>query len=131
MNKRILVVDDEEVIRRFLTLQLNKWGYEVVEAEDGVEATSKLENQDFDLIISDIMMPNKDGWRLLREVKFNPKTKNIPVIMLTAKNRDEDMFKGYELGATYYLPKPFTKEQLLYGIRMMFSDFKVSNTVCS
>jgi len=131
MNKRILVVDDEEVIRRFLTLQLNKWGYEVVEAEDGVEATSKLENQDFDLIISDIMMPNKDGWRLLREVKFNPKTKNIPVIMLTAKKTDEDMFKGYELGATYYLPKPFTREQLLYGLKMMFGNVHEPNTLCS
>lgn len=121
-SKRVLIVDDEEVIRKLLKVQLNKWGYEVVETEDGVQATSKLESENFDLIISDIMMPNKDGWQLLKEVKSNPKTKNIPVLMLTAKDKDEDMFKGYELGATYYLPKPFTKAQLLYGIQLIFEE---------
>ena len=123
--KKILIVDDEEVIRKFLSLQLNKWGYEIVEAEDGVQATLKLNSEDFDLIISDVMMPNKDGWQLIKEVKSDPKTKNIPVIVLTAKNKDEDMFKGYELGATYYLPKPFTKEQLQFGIKMMFEENSV------
>ena len=118
--KKILIVDDEEVIRKFLSLQLNKWGYDIVEAEDGEQATLKLEGEDFDLMITDVMMPNKDGWQLIQEVKTNPKTKNLPVIVLTAKSRDEDMFKGYELGATYYLPKPFTKEQLQFGINMMF-----------
>jgi len=121
-NKRVLIVDDEEVIRKYLNLQLNKWGFDVIEAEDGVQASLKLENEDFDLIISDILMPNKDGWELLKELKMNPKTKDIPVILLTAKNKADDMFKGYELGATYYLPKPFTKEQLLFGIKMMFDE---------
>jgi DNA-binding response OmpR family regulator len=53
------------------------------------------------------------------------------VIVLTAKNKDEDMFKGYELGATYYLPKPFTREQLLYGLKMMFGNVHELNTLCS
>ena len=65
-------------------------------------------------------MPNKDGWQFLKEVRSNPKTKEIPVIVLTAKNEDGDMFKGYESGASYYITKPFTKAQLLYGIQLMF-----------
>jgi DNA-binding response OmpR family regulator len=55
----------------------------------------------------------------MKEVRLSPKTKDIPVIVLTAKNKDSDMFKGYELGANYYIPKPFTKAQLLHGIQMV------------
>jgi len=121
-NKRILVVEDEEVIRKFLRLQLTKWGYEVIEAEDGVQAILKLGKGQFDLIICDIMMPNKDGWEVIKEVKLSPKTKDIPVIVLTAKSKDSDMFKGYEFGADYYMTKPFTKAQLLYGLKLMFGE---------
>ena len=120
MTKKILVVDDEEVVRRFLRIYLTNWGYEVKEAVDGEQALEELENDNFDLVICDIIMPNKDGWQVLKEVKSNPKTKDIPVIVLTAKNEDSDMFKGYELGASYYLTKPFTKTQLLYGLKLIF-----------
>jgi DNA-binding response OmpR family regulator len=68
------------------------------------------------------MMPNKDGWELMKEVRLSPKTKDIPVIVLTAKNKDSDMFKGYELGANYYIPKPFTKTQLLHGLKLVFEE---------
>jgi CheY-like chemotaxis protein len=119
MNKKILVVDDEEVIRKFLRIQLAKWGYAVKEAEDGEQALEKLGKDDFDLLICDILMPNKNGWEVLREVKLNPRMKDIPVIVLTAKNEDSDMFKGYDLGASYYMTKPFTKGQLLYGLKLM------------
>jgi CheY-like chemotaxis protein len=119
MNKKILVVDDEEVIRKFLRIQLAKLGYEVEEAADGEQALEKLGEDDFDLLICDILMPNKNGWEVLREVKLNPRMKDIPVIVLTAKNEDSDMFKGYDLGASYYMTKPFTKAQLLYGLKLM------------
>jgi DNA-binding response OmpR family regulator len=79
-----------------------------------------LGKEDFDLLICDIMMPNKDGWEVLKEVRSNPKTKDMPVIVLTAKDEDSDMFKGYDLGANYYITKPFTKAQLLNGIQLMF-----------
>ena len=101
MSKKVLVVDDEEVIRKYLRLQLSYWGYEIAEAVDGIQALLKLKNEKFDLIITDIMMPNKDGWALLREVRSDPRTKGIPVILFTTKNQDMDMFKGYELGASY------------------------------
>ena len=120
MSKRILIVDDEEVIRKFLKIHLNKLGYEVTEAEDGQKAIDRIGERKFDLIICDVMMPNKNGWEVVKEVKSNPKLDQIPIILLTAKNDDVDMFKGYELGANYYMTKPFTKDQLLYGLKLMF-----------
>jgi DNA-binding response OmpR family regulator len=122
MGKKVLVVDDEEMIRKFLRIHLIKKGFEVKEAVDGAQAIEKLGNDDFDLLICDIMMPNKDGWQLLQDVKSNPKTKDIPIIVLTAKNEDVDMFRGYDLGANYYMTKPFTKAQLLHGLRLMFGQ---------
>jgi len=122
MAKKILIVDDEEVIRKYLRINLVKLGYEVKEAVDGVEALKQLSKDNFDLLISDIVMPNKDGWEMLKEVRSNPKTKDIPVIILTGKNEDTEMFKGYDLGANYYMTKPFTKAQLLYGIKLMFGE---------
>ena len=122
MKKKILIVDDEEVIRKFLKIHLAKLGYEVMEAADGVQAMEQLGKDDFDLLICDILMPKKDGWEVIREVKSNPKTKALPVIVLTAKNEDSDMFKGYDLGVNYYMTKPFTKAQLIYGLKLMFGD---------
>ena len=122
MSKRVLIVDDEEVIRKFLKIHLAKLGYEVTEAADGDQAIEQLGKDDFDLLICDIMMPKKDGWEVIKEAKSNPKTKNLPVIVLTAKNEDSDMFKGYDLGANYYMTKPFTKAQLLYGLKLMFGE---------
>jgi two-component system alkaline phosphatase synthesis response regulator PhoP/two-component system response regulator VicR len=122
MGRKILIVDDEDVIRKFLKIHLNKWGYEVKEATDGVEALKQLGEDDFDLLICDILMPNKTGWEVMKEMRSDPKTKDIPVIVLTAKNEDSDMFKGYDLGANYYMTKPFTKAQLLYGLKLMFGE---------
>ncbi len=122
MKKKILIVDDEEVIRKFLKIHLDKLGYEVTEAADGVQALEALGKDEFNLLICDVLMPKKDGWEVIREMKENPKTKAIPVIVLTAKNEDSDMFKGYDLGANYYMTKPFTKAQLIYGLKLMFGE---------
>jgi DNA-binding response OmpR family regulator len=122
MRRKILIVDDEEVIRKFLRIHLDKLGYDVKEAADGEQAIEELGKDDFDLLICDILMPKKDGWEVIKEVRSNSKTKHLPVIVLTAKNEDSDMFKGYDLGANYYMTKPFTKAQLLYGLRLMFNE---------
>jgi len=95
-------------------------GYEVTEAADGEQAIEELGKDDFDLLICDILMPKKDGWEVVKEVKSNSKTKHLPVIVLKAKNEEADMVKGYNLGANYYMTKPFTKAELLYGLRLMF-----------
>jgi len=122
MGKKVLIVDDEEIIRKFLRINLLKLGYEVKEAIDGVQALEQLGKDTYDLLISDVLMPNKNGWEVLKAVRSNPKTKDMPVIILTAKNEDSDMFQGYELGANYYMTKPFTKDQLLFGLKMMFGE---------
>ncbi len=122
MKRKILIVDDEEVIRKFLKIHLSKLGYEVREAMDGEQAIEEIKKDVFDLLICDVLMPKKDGWEVIKEVKSDPKTRDIPVIVLTAKNEDADMFKGYDLGANYYMTKPFTKSQLLYGLQLMFNE---------
>jgi CheY-like chemotaxis protein len=122
MSRKILIVDDEEVIRKFLRVHLTKLGYEVKEAVDGQQAIEQMVGDDFDLLICDIIMPKKDGWEVIKELKSNPKTKDMPVIVLTAKNEDSDMFKGYDLGVNYYMTKPFTKAQLIYGLKLMLGE---------
>ncbi len=122
MGKKVLIVDDEEIIRKFLRINLLKLGYEVKEAMDGVQALEQLGKESYDLLISDVLMPNKNGWELLKAIRSNSKTRDLPVILLTAKNEDADMFQGYELGANYYMTKPFTKDQLLFGLKMMFGE---------
>ena len=120
MKRKVLIVDDEEVVRNFLRIHLAKLGYEVKEAGDGEQAIEELEKGDFDLLICDILMPKKGGWEVIKEVRTNSKTKHLPVIVLKAKNEETDMFKGYDLGANYYMTKPFSKAELLYGLRLMF-----------
>jgi two-component system, OmpR family, alkaline phosphatase synthesis response regulator PhoP len=122
MSKKILIVDDSAWIRKVLKTHLANWGFEVMEAVDGEQAIEQLDADHFDLVICDVIMPKKTGWEVLNEVKANPKTQSIPIIMLTAKNEDSDMFQGYQMGADYYMTKPFTKAQLLYGLRLMLGD---------
>lgn len=110
------------MVRKSLRLMLSKWGYRVEEAADGEQAILSLAREDFDLMICDVMMPRKDGWQLLQEVRSSPKKGDIPVIILTARNHVADMFKSYQLGATYFITKPFTKKQLQYGLDLIFSE---------
>lgn len=104
MAYKILVADDEAEIRDVLRLYLEKDGYEVVEAADGMEALEVCKRANPDLVILDIMMPGIDGYRVLRNVRENS---NIPVIMLSAKNSDSDKILGLDLGADDYIVKPF------------------------
>jgi len=122
MSKKILVVDDEKIIRDLLRGYLIKLGYEFREAADGEQAIKELGREDFDLLICDIEMPNKDGWQVVKEARSNPKTKDIPVIILTGKGEEDDIVKGYELGTNFYITKPFTRAQLLYGIELIFKE---------
>ena len=104
MGYRILIADDEAEIRDVLHLYLEKDGYEVVEAADGVEAMEKIKKEQPDLVILDIMMPGLDGYRVLRNIRED---NNIPVIMLSAKDTDADKILGLDLGADDYITKPF------------------------
>lgn len=109
MAYKILIADDEPEIRDLLRLYLEKDGYEVVEAADGAQALSALQDaslkkEGIDLVILDIMMPGIDGYRVLRNIRENS---NIPVIMLSAKSGDADKILGLDLGADDYITKPF------------------------
>jgi DNA-binding response OmpR family regulator len=122
LNRKVLVADDEELVRASLKSHLTHWGYDVREAADGVQAIEEMATDHFDLVICDGMMPNKTGWDVLREVKSNPRTKDVPVIVMVAKRVEPDIFRGYELGADYYMSKPFTKSQLFSVIQFMLDD---------
>lgn len=110
---RFLVVDDFSTMRRILRNLLKESGFtEADEAEDGVVALHKLRNGNFDFVVSDINMPNKNGFELLKEMKADEKLKHIPVLMVTAEARKEDIVLAAQSGAAGYIVKPFTKATL-------------------
>ena len=110
---RFLVVDDFSTMRRIVRNLLKESGYtEVDEAEDGVAALQKLRNSKFDFVVSDINMPNMNGFQLLMEIKKDEKLKHIPVLMVTAEARKEDIVMAAQQGAAGYIVKPFTKATL-------------------
>ncbi len=118
----ILVADNDRDIVTLVKTLLEGEGYGVQTAYDGLELFSRLEEQKPDLIILDIMMPQMDGLAVLMRLKGTAETSSIPVIMLTAKAQYKDMIKGYELGADYYITKPFTSTLLIKGINLVFSE---------
>ena len=110
---RFLVVDDFSTMRRIVRNLLKESGYtEADEAEDGVVALQKLRNSNFDFVVSDINMPNMNGFQLLMEIKKDEKLKHIPVLMVTAEARKEDIVMAAQQGAAGYIVKPFTKATL-------------------
>ena len=108
--KRLLVVDDEEKIREVIKEYAEFEGYEAVEAVDGMDAVKLVKEQDFDLIIMDIMMPRLDGFSAVKELR---KVKDVPVIMLSARTEEYDKLFGFELGADDYVVKPFSPKELM------------------
>ena len=114
LNQKILVVDDEQPIADIVKFNLEKEGYQVILAHDGDEAIRLALDEDPDLILLDIMLPNKDGNEVLREVR---KTKTMPIIMLTAKDSEIDKVLGLELGADDYVTKPFSNRELIARVK--------------
>lgn len=112
--QRILVVDDEKMIRNVIKEYAEFDGFEVTEAEDGMEAVEICRKEDFDLIVMDIMMPRLDGYSAIKEIR---KTKQIPVIMLSARGEEYDKLFGFEIGIDDYVVKPFSPKELLARIK--------------
>lgn len=111
--KKILVVDDEENIRKIISKYGKFEGYDVYEASNGMEAVADCKNNDYDIIVMDIMMPELDGFSACREIR---KTKNIPVIMLSARGEEYDKIHGFELGIDDYVVKPFSPKELMMRV---------------
>jgi DNA-binding response OmpR family regulator len=110
---RVLVVDDEQRILHFLSSKLRASGYEVLTASNGIEALEQVQAQEPDLVVLDVLMPRKDGFETLKELRtFSP----VPVIILSARGADADKVKGLDLGADDYLAKPFSPDELIARI---------------
>lgn len=116
--KRILVVDDEEKIRVIIRKYAEFEGYELIEASNGMEALELCQNQDFDLIIMDVMMPELDGFSACKEIK---KIKDIPVIMLSARGEEYDKIHGFESGVDDYVVKPFSPKELMMRVNVVIT----------
>ncbi len=119
MKGRILVVDDNPDSVAIIGSILEGRGYQVTAAASGAAALSQLGQGGVDLVLLDVMMPQMSGIEVLQQIRDNVTTARVPVILVTAKTQDEDVLSGYQFGADYYITKPFTAKQLLYGINLV------------
>jgi DNA-binding response OmpR family regulator len=117
----ILVLEDDPWVQTLLKKQLTSHGFKVTIAADGLDGLMKLESLHPDLMICDVMMPNLDGMEFVKAVKSNSETQKIPVIFLTAKSDPRSMIDGINVGARFYVTKPFQIEDLLSKIRRALS----------
>jgi two-component system, OmpR family, phosphate regulon response regulator PhoB len=122
-KKKILIVEDESDILNLIDWHLQAEGYATVTAKDGTKGLSKAMEEIPDMILLDIMIPGMDGLEVCKELKRNPKTDKIPVVMLTAKGEEVDRIVGFELGADDYIVKPFSPRELVLRIRAIFKRF--------
>lgn len=111
--RRVLVCDDDPDVRSVLTYNLSAEGFDVLAAEDGNQAWSLARNAAPDLVVLDVMMPERDGLDVLASMKAHPRTRGIPVVLLTARTTDADLWDGWRAGADYYMTKPFNLDEFL------------------
>ena len=114
MEEVILVVEDEVSIREIVSLYLHRAGFKVKTVGDGQQALAQLDQQNFDLVILDLMLPKVDGWEITRQLRA---AGNMPIIMLTARREESDRIAGLEMGADDYVIKPFSPQELVSRVR--------------
>jgi two-component system, OmpR family, alkaline phosphatase synthesis response regulator PhoP len=119
---RILAVDDEPNIVRLIQVNLERHGYQVETANNGAQALAKIRENRPDLLVSDVMMPEMDGFELLSTIRRDPSLSDLPVIMLTAKAQDANVMEGYSRGADMYLTKPFNPAELLQFVKRILAS---------
>ena len=117
MPKKILIVEDEANIRELLRLYLEREGYTVIEAENGVEGIKKWKSEKPDMLLLDVMMPVMDGWAVCKEIRAES---DVPIIMLTAKGETADRVSGLEMGADDYIVKPLEMPEVIARVRAVF-----------
>jgi len=118
MSKTILVVEDDQDLRAVTLVMLKALGFTPVGFDSAKDAISYLEQNPVDLALLDVMMPDINGFELLQYLRGDEQFCDIPVIMVTSKDGDADVLTGYQNGADYYITKPFTREQLRFGIEL-------------
>ena len=112
MDKVILVVDDSMTVRKFVATSLQLYGFKVITASDGMEALEKMPSEKIDLIITDLNMPDIDGFEFVRSLRATPEYSAIPVIILSSITQQGEKDRAYKLGVTAYLEKPFSSENI-------------------
>ncbi len=120
--KKILIIDDDKSILKAVKTMLRYEGYRVYTADNGAKGIDKAVTVKPGLIICDLILPDMDGLEIVKWIKKVKIEKELPIIILSARDKDNDVLKGYEFKADYYITKPFTKEQLLYGIRLLLKN---------
>ncbi|WP_054027906.1 response regulator transcription factor [Bacillus sp. FJAT-28004] len=120
---KILIADDDAHIRELIALFLRNEGFEILEARDGEEAQTSWENNQIDMVILDIMMPQVDGWELCREIRRIDS--NIPILMVTAKGEPRQKVKGFQLGTDDYLTKPFDPMELVMRVKALLKRYMI------
>lgn len=117
MAKKILAVDDSQTMREMVSFTLSEVGYEVIEAEDGKAALNVLKQVKVDAVITDLNMPNMNGFELIRELRANPAFKYTPILMLTTEGNEQKKNEGRAAGASGWIIKPFDPEKLVEVLR--------------
>lgn len=115
MTYRILLIEDEYAIRDVVCQYLKAAGYDVIDTESGLKGLSLFNKHDFDLVITDVMMPGIDGFEVLKNIRM---ISDVPVLMLTAKSEEVDRIKGFETGADDYITKPFSPKELVHRVKV-------------
>ncbi|MDD3237876.1 MAG: response regulator transcription factor [Candidatus Gastranaerophilales bacterium] len=119
MINKILVVDDDEAINELIKINLELAGYTVFSAPDGIKGFAICKQENPDIVILDVMMPEVDGYTVAKRIRENPPTKDIPILMLTAMGMLQDKVKGFDIGVDDYLVKPFEMEELLARVKAL------------
>ncbi len=120
--RSILIVDDDPAIRRILSQSFELEGFSTQEASNGEEALEAIGIAPPDLVILDVMMPRMNGFEVLKNVRTSPATQDLPVVMLTARSSQEDVWEGWREGVDYYMTKPFDIEELLRFVERIFGE---------
>ena len=118
-KKKILVVEDEESLLKLENILLTSNGYHAVSARNGTEALKMLERENIDLVLLDVMLPDIDGYEVCRRIKADAVMQKIPVLMVTAKNHSDDIDRGGEAGADWYVTKPFKSANMLNAVKRL------------
>jgi len=116
MKKVILVADDSPTIRKFVSISLKVKGYEIIQVADGMQALEVLPSEPVDLVITDLNMPNVDGFELIKTIRSNEDYRELPIIILSSLSGNEEIEKGIQCGANSYLLKPFDSKRVLYEV---------------
>ena len=124
LNQSVLIVDDESMARTLLRLMLVRAGFNVSEAEDGYDALEKVRKNRPDIVLLDVMMPGMDGFAVCEALRSDPDTMSLPIIMLSAKTDLDSINKGLRAGATVYLTKPISPEDLTRHVREVLENEK-------